>query len=68
MVFLQTILRNHSKKSKIGTLSERLGIGLQNRLEQFDSARYLFFYAYNIRLPLTHILVRRQSQTKWKQS
>lgn len=43
MVFLQTILRNHSKKSKIGTLSERLGIGLQNRLEQFDSARYLFF-------------------------
>lgn len=31
------------KKSKIGTLSERLGIGLQNRLEQFDSARYLFF-------------------------
>ena len=25
-----------------GTLAERLGNGLQNRVEQFDSARYLF--------------------------
>ena len=26
-----------------GTLAERLGNGLQNRVEQFDSARYLFY-------------------------
>ena len=28
-------------KSEQGTLAERLGNGLQNRVEQFDSARYL---------------------------
>ena len=26
----------------LGTLADRLGNGLQNRVEQFDSARYLF--------------------------
>ena len=29
------------RKNKQGTLAERLGNGLQNRVEQFDSARYL---------------------------
>ena len=28
-------------KQNNGTLAERLGNGLQNRVEQFDSARYL---------------------------
>lgn len=28
-------------KTKNGTLADRLGNGLQNRVEQFDSARYL---------------------------
>ena len=28
-------------KTNIGTLADRLGNGLQNRVEQFDSARYL---------------------------
>ena len=27
---------------QFGTLADRLGNGLQNRVEQFDSARYLF--------------------------
>lgn len=27
---------------KNGTLADRLGNGLQNRVEQFDSARYLY--------------------------
>ena len=27
--------------TKFGTLADRLGNGLQNRVEQFDSARYL---------------------------
>ena len=31
----------HSQISN-GTLADRLGNGLQNRVEQFDSARYLF--------------------------
>lgn len=30
-----------TRKTNIGTLAERLGNGLQNRVEQFDSARYL---------------------------
>ena len=30
------------KKQRYGTLADRLGNGLQNRVEQFDSARYLF--------------------------
>ena len=30
-----------TRKTDIGTLAERLGNGLQNRVEQFDSARYL---------------------------
>ena len=30
-----------SAKNGNGTLAERLGNGLQNRVEQFDSARYL---------------------------
>ena len=30
----------HSQSSN-GTLADRLGNGLQNRVEQFDSARYL---------------------------
>ena len=29
------------RKNKQGTLADRLGNGLQNRVEQFDSARYL---------------------------
>lgn len=29
------------RKKRQGTLAERLGNGLQNRVEQFDSARYL---------------------------
>lgn len=29
-----------TRKTK-GTLAERLGAGLQNRLQQFESARYL---------------------------
>ena len=32
--------RNDANKNK-GTLADRLGNGLQNRVEQFDSARYL---------------------------
>lgn len=35
---------------KNGTLADRLGNGLQNRVEQFDSARYL--YNYNKASPL----------------
>lgn len=30
-----------TRKTDIGTLAERLGNGLQNRVEQFDSARHL---------------------------
>lgn len=30
-----------SRIKRNGTLADRLGNGLQNRLEQFDSARYL---------------------------
>ncbi len=29
------------KQQAYGTLADRLGNGLQNRVEQFDSARYL---------------------------
>lgn len=29
-------------RKRNGTLADRLGNGLQNRVEQFDSARYLF--------------------------
>ena len=29
------------KQDAYGTLADRLGNGLQNRVEQFDSARYL---------------------------
>ena len=29
------------KQHAYGTLADRLGNGLQNRVEQFDSARYL---------------------------
>ena len=32
---------SYSNKNKFGTLADRLGNGLQNRVEQFDSARYL---------------------------
>lgn len=31
------------KQQAYGTLADRLGNGLQNRVEQFDSARYLQF-------------------------
>ena len=31
------------KKQAFGTLADRLGNGLQNRVEQFDSARYLSY-------------------------
>ena len=34
------VLPLHPQKQK-GTLADRLGNGLQNRVEQFDSARYL---------------------------
>ena len=30
-----------NKEQHFGTLADRLGNGLQNRVEQFDSARYL---------------------------
>ena len=30
-----------TRKQEQGTLADRLGNGLQNRVEQFDSARYL---------------------------
>lgn len=32
-----------TRKTHHGTLAERLGNGLQNRGERFNSARYLFF-------------------------
>lgn len=35
------ILPLHTQKSNNGTLADRLGNGLQNRVGQFDSARYL---------------------------
>lgn len=46
-IFRQKILEVWEKalslhrKKRQGTLAERLGNGLQNRVEQFDSARYL---------------------------
>ena len=46
MFFLRIENKSLILQSQIanGTLTERLGNGLQNREEQFDSARYLTFF------------------------
>ena len=62
----------HSQSSN-GTLADRLGNGLQNRVEQFDSARYLkeFWNNFCFRTffipPATHLQHPRHCrQTVWK--
>ena len=39
-----------NKEQHFGTLADRLGNGLQNRVEQFDSARYLERKKLNLRI------------------
>ena len=50
-----------TRKTDIGTLAERLGNGLQNRVEQFDSARYL--NKKDVHLWASFFVAQRQATT-----
>ena len=65
--YKKNVLPLQRKKARNGTLADRLGNGLQNRVEQFDSARYLLkrqhscecclFYIFMICLVLPKFLL-----------
>ena len=50
------------KQQAYGTLADRLGNGLQNRVEQFDSARYLSSPSASVVLQPCGFFIHRLSQ------
>ena len=55
------------KQQAYGTLADRLGNGLQNRVEQFDSARYLTRRQNFFKFCLLCFYTRNHKQQVYKQ-